>query len=74
MSFKSLMFLSDPAPSLRRVRGGDYAGLRRGYGPRYRRRRVVYADPVAPAVLHDLLVTADVAWSGAQPQALPWAA
>lgn len=73
MSFNSVMFLLDPAPPLRRVRGDDYAGLRRGYGPRYERVRA-QIDPAAPAILHDLLVTADVGWTGAQPQALPRAA
>lgn len=37
MTFKSLMFLSTPAPLPRRVRGRDYAGVRGGYGPRYAR-------------------------------------
>jgi hypothetical protein len=74
MSFNSLMFLLDPAPPLRRVRGEDYAGLRRGYGPRYRRRRIADTGPAAPAVLHELLVSADVSWTGAHPHALPWAA
>ena len=74
MSFKSPMFLLDPAPPQRRVRGGDYAGPRRGYGPRYERRREAAIDPAAPAVLHDLLVTADVAWTGVPPHALPRAA
>ena len=47
MPFKSLMFLSTPAPLPRRIHGRDYAGLRGGYGPRYA--RALRPDPALRA-------------------------
>lgn len=76
MSFKSLMYLLDPAPPLRRVRGDDYARPRRGYGPRYRRCNAIQGSHAMPPVLHDLPVAPEVGREGLAPGALAlaWAA
>jgi hypothetical protein len=74
MSFKSPMFLLDPAPPLRRVRGHDYAGSRRGYGPTYGRRDVRAERNATPSAVPDLPAAPAVPWTFSAPQTWPRAA